>query len=170
MTLRDAWEARAEDWVRWARSPALDNDFWDFHLPEFQRFVPAPGRLTVDVGCGEGRLGRVLAASGHRVVGFHASLTARLVDGYAAERRYSFTVENGGLQMTYEGTHRPLAAYFDALQAAGFVVESLREPVAVRGDGAPYVNFVHLRRSRGGSRPGTIRNSSQPSIGCWPAC
>jgi hypothetical protein len=38
-----------------------------------------------------------------------------------------------------------LAAYFEALEAAGFVVESLREPVAVRGDGAPYVNFVHLR-------------------------
>lgn len=36
-----------------------------------------------------------------------------MVDGYAAERRYSFTVENAGLRMTYEGTHRPLAAYFD---------------------------------------------------------
>jgi SAM-dependent methyltransferase len=216
MTLRDAWEARAADWVRWARSPALDNDFWDFHLPEFLRFVPAPGRLTADVGCGEGRLGRVLAASGHHVVGFdasptsaraaashaqahpvaiadavrlplpdaaadlaiafmslhdfddlpaavaevarvlvpggrfcvallHPALTARLVDGYATERRYTFTVENGGLQMTYEGTHRPLAAYFAALETAGFVVESLREPVAVRDDGVPRVNFLHLR-------------------------
>jgi hypothetical protein len=51
------------DWVRWARSPELDDDFWSFQLPEFLRFVPAPGRLTVDVGCGEGRLGRVLAKS-----------------------------------------------------------------------------------------------------------
>jgi hypothetical protein len=47
--------------------------------------------------------------------------------------------------MTYEGTHRPLATYFEALEAAGFVVESLREPVAVRSDGAPYVNFIHIR-------------------------
>ena len=61
MSLRDAWETRAPDWVRWARSPELDNDFWGFHLPEFLAFVPGPGRLTVDVGCGEGRLGRVLA-------------------------------------------------------------------------------------------------------------
>jgi hypothetical protein len=38
----------------------LDDDFWQFHLPEFLRLVPAPGRPTVDVGCGEGRLGRVL--------------------------------------------------------------------------------------------------------------
>jgi SAM-dependent methyltransferase len=76
MKLRDAWEARAPDWVRWARSPELDNDFWHFHLPEFLRFLPAPGRLTVDVGCGEGRLGRVLASSRHRVVGFDASMTS----------------------------------------------------------------------------------------------
>jgi SAM-dependent methyltransferase len=216
MSLRDAWETRAPDWVRWARSPELDDDFWRFHLPEFLRFVPAPGGMTVDVGCGEGRLGRVLANSGHRVVGFDASRTsvraaathpeghpvavadavrlplpddaadlaiafmslhdfdnlrtavaevgrilapdgrfcialthpvvsARMVDGYAAERRYSFTVERGGLQMTYEGTHRPLAAYFGALEAAGFVVEALREPVALRDDGSPDVNFLHLR-------------------------
>jgi ubiquinone/menaquinone biosynthesis C-methylase UbiE len=76
MSLRDAWETRASDWVRWARSPELDDDFWRFHLPEFVRFVPAPGRLTVDVGCGEGRLGRVLTSSGHRVVGFDTSLTS----------------------------------------------------------------------------------------------
>ena len=219
LSLRDAWETRAADWVRWARSPELDNDFWDFHLPEFLPFVPAPGRLTVDVGCGEGRLGRVLAGSGHRVVGFdasptsvraaathperhpvavadavalplgddaadlaiafmslhdfddlraavaevarvlspegrfcvallHPALSARMVDGYAAERHYRFTVENAGLQMTYEGTHRPLGAYFDALERAGFVVEALREPVAMRDDGSPYVNFVHVRGRR----------------------
>ena len=33
MSLRDAWETRASDWARWARSPELDNDFWDFHCP-----------------------------------------------------------------------------------------------------------------------------------------
>jgi hypothetical protein len=47
--------------------------------------------------------------------------------------------------MTYEGTHRPLGAYFGALEAAGFVVEALREPVALREDGSPYVNFLHVR-------------------------
>jgi hypothetical protein len=76
MNLRNAWETRASEWVRWARSPELDDDFWRFHLPEFLRFVPPPGRLTVDVGCGEGRLGRVLTKEGHRVVGFDASLTS----------------------------------------------------------------------------------------------
>jgi SAM-dependent methyltransferase len=76
MSPRAAWEKRAPDWVRWARSRELDDDFWHFHLPEFLRFVPLPGRLTVDVGCGEGRLGRVLTKAGHRVVGFDASVTS----------------------------------------------------------------------------------------------
>ena len=69
MDLRSAWQARADAWVRWARSPELDDDFWLFHLRRFLDLLPAPGRLTVDVGCGEGRLTRALAAAGYRVVG-----------------------------------------------------------------------------------------------------
>ena len=42
-----------------------------------------------------------------------------MVDGYATERRYNFTVENAGLQMTYEGTHRPLAACFEGVFSPG---------------------------------------------------
>ena len=69
MDLRSAWRARADAWVRRARSPALDGDFWLFHLRSFVDLRSAPGRLTVDVGCGEGRLTRALTAAGHRVVG-----------------------------------------------------------------------------------------------------
>jgi SAM-dependent methyltransferase len=73
MDLRTAWQERADTWVRWARSPDLDNDFWQFHLPHFLNLLPPPGRLTVDVACGEGRLGRILAAAGHRIIGFDAA-------------------------------------------------------------------------------------------------
>jgi 2-polyprenyl-3-methyl-5-hydroxy-6-metoxy-1,4-benzoquinol methylase len=51
----------------------LDDDFWQFHLPHFVNLLPPPGRLTVDVGCGEGRLGRILAAAGHQVIGCDAT-------------------------------------------------------------------------------------------------
>lgn len=73
MNLRTAWQERADSWVRWARSPDLDDDFWQFHLPRFLSLLPPPGQLTVDVGCGEGRLGRRLAAAGHRVIGCDAA-------------------------------------------------------------------------------------------------
>ena len=59
MELRTVWQECADTWIHRARSPDLDDDFWQFHLPHFLSLLPPPGRLTVDVGCGEGRLGRI---------------------------------------------------------------------------------------------------------------
>ena len=73
MDLRETWRAHADTWIRWSRSPELDDDFWRLHLAQFLDLLPPPGRLTLDVGCGEGRLGRALTAAGHRVVGFDAA-------------------------------------------------------------------------------------------------
>jgi SAM-dependent methyltransferase len=67
MGLSDFWEGQAERWVRWARAPGHDS-YWRFHRDRFLELVPPPGRLTVDVGCGEGRLARDLKALGHTVV------------------------------------------------------------------------------------------------------
>lgn len=41
---------------------------------------------------------------------------------------YADTVERDGLAMTFHSRHRPLEAYFSALEEAGFLVEALREP------------------------------------------
>jgi SAM-dependent methyltransferase len=74
-TMRDAWETHARDWAAWARTPDHDHFFWHYNLPRFLEIVPAPGELTLDVGCGEGRVARVLTDLGHQVVGFDASPT-----------------------------------------------------------------------------------------------
>lgn len=78
MSLRDAWDEQAEAWAAWARAPGHDS-YWRFHREAFLPFVPPPGRLTLDVGCGEGRVGRDLLALGHSVVAVDGSPTlARL--------------------------------------------------------------------------------------------
>ena len=76
--LARAWEENALDWARWARTPGHDS-YWRFHRSRFLELVPPPGRLTLDLGCGEGRLSRDLRALGHRVAAIDASPTlARL--------------------------------------------------------------------------------------------
>jgi SAM-dependent methyltransferase len=70
--LRNAWDRHAGEWISWARAPGHDS-YWRFHREAFLRLVPPPGRLTLDIGCGEGRLTRDLSRLGHRVVGIDAS-------------------------------------------------------------------------------------------------
>lgn len=75
MNVDPIWDDQAETWARFARSPEHDHFFWTFNGPRFLALLPEPGRLTLDVACGEGRLGRLLAERGHRVVAVDASPT-----------------------------------------------------------------------------------------------
>jgi ubiquinone/menaquinone biosynthesis C-methylase UbiE len=70
--LSEAWNQEAEKWVLWARKPGHDS-YWQFHRDQFFELVPPPGKLTIDVGCGEGRVSRDLKGLGHSVKSFDAS-------------------------------------------------------------------------------------------------
>jgi SAM-dependent methyltransferase len=71
MTGADHWEGQAERWTAWAREPGFDS-YWTESGPPLFELLPAAGRRTLDLGCGEGRVARDLAACGHRVVGVDA--------------------------------------------------------------------------------------------------
>jgi SAM-dependent methyltransferase len=66
LPLGEGWDRHAQEWIAWART-GLDT-YEAFHRDAFLPLVPRPGRLTVDVGCGEGRVSRDLRALGHRVL------------------------------------------------------------------------------------------------------
>jgi SAM-dependent methyltransferase len=74
MTLGEAWERHAQDWIRWARTPKRDG-FWTGIWPELQTLLPPAGGLVLEVGCGEGRVGRELLARGDVVVAVERSPT-----------------------------------------------------------------------------------------------
>ncbi len=232
------WEDQAETWARFARSPDHDHFFWTFNGPRFLELLPEPGRLTLDVACGEGRLGRLLAERGHRVAAVDASPTmagmardaggqavvvadagalplsdgsvdlaiafmslqdiadlegavaeiARVLEpggrfciaiahpirsagsfaGKASDSEFTirsylermpwpWKSEHTGMRVELPGIHRPLEAYTRALEAGGFVIESLREPRPTAEDVAAYSEsarwqripcFLHIRAVR----------------------
>ena len=225
MTLSDAWETHAQDWITWVRTPGHDS-YDRYHRDQFLPLVPSPGRRTLDVGCGEGRLTRHLASLGHRVVGVDVSRTliaaarasapdmelhvadaallgfddasfdqvvsfmclhdvddlagavreiARVLEpggvaciavvhpinsagrfekhgrfvirgSYLDSFRYTDKVTRDALTMTFVSQHRPISSYFDALTAAGLVVDTLREPATNGHDSWSRLPlFLHLR-------------------------
>jgi SAM-dependent methyltransferase len=70
--MREAWDRQAATWTMWTRTPGHDS-YRQFHGARFFELVPAPGRLTVDLGSGEGRVARDLRAMGHHVVELEGS-------------------------------------------------------------------------------------------------
>ncbi len=225
MTLGEAWETHAQNWITWVRRPGHDS-YDRYHRDQFLPLVGAPGRRTLDLGCGEGRLTRHLASLGHRMAGIDVSPTlvaaarevtpelelhvgnaaalpfadasfdrvvsflclhdvddlegavceiARVLEpggvlcaavvhplnsagrfekhgrfvirgSYLDSFRTADTVQRDDLTMTFESQHRPLSSYFDALETAGLVVTTLREPKTAGHDSWSRVPmFLHLR-------------------------
>lgn len=106
-TLREAWDENAADWVRWARSPELDHAFWHLNLPTLINLLPVPRGLTLDVGCGEGRVARALKERGYRMVGVESS---RALVAAAQEADPSFDVHlTDAAQMPFPDDHFDLA-------------------------------------------------------------
>lgn len=208
---RADWETQARNWIAWARAPEHDS-YHDYGPIFFEQIVPPPGRRTLDLGCGEGRVTRELRARGHDVVGVDASATlvtaaSHTEDGkflvadaaglpfdedsfdlvvaynvlmdlddlpgsltevarvlrpsghfvvcvlhpmaeagsfasrapdepfvvtgsYFEQRHYTATFERDGLSMTFSSATYTLEAYARALESAGFLIESVREPQA----------------------------------------
>jgi SAM-dependent methyltransferase len=70
--LAAAWREHAGEFIAWARTPGHDS-YFRFHRDLFFELLPRPGRRTLDLGCGEGRVARDLTAAGHTVVGVDAA-------------------------------------------------------------------------------------------------
>jgi SAM-dependent methyltransferase len=116
------WEAEAGNWIRWARAPGHDS-YWYYRDGFFDQLVPPPGVLTLEIGCGEGRVTRDLRDRGHRVVGIDTSPTLL---------RHARDADPGGRYLTGDGMGLPFAdATFDLAVAYNSLMDMDDMPAAV---------------------------------------
>ena len=219
MSASEAWEQAAGAWADLVRGDGDAAYAWNG--PAFLDLLPSARGLTVDIGCGEGRLDRELAARGYRVVALDSSPTlvrlareahpdgdyrvadaaslplgdasaelavafmslhdvedmpgavsevARVLerggrfcfaivhpvataghfdddDRFVIERPYlaSFSQSFPLREASVPSFHRPLEAYSRALEAAGFLLESVRELPTRRRARGRIPMFLHVR-------------------------
>lgn len=148
MSRDDVWERQAEEWAQFARSPEHDHFFWDFNGPRFLEMVPAPGRLTLDVACGEGRLGRLLHERGHTVIGLDGS---RPLAGMAGAAGRQTVVVADAAHIPLADRSVDLAVAFMSLQDIGDMRGAVAEVGRVLTPAGKFcIAIAHPLRSAGG--------------------
>jgi SAM-dependent methyltransferase len=111
MSLKEFWNQQAEQWGRFARTPGHDPYHGEFNFPAFLELVPPAGRRTLDLGCGEGRVGAQLARRGHHVVGVDSSpVMVRL----ASDRHEAFVADATALPFE-DGSFDLVLAYMSVM-------------------------------------------------------
>ncbi|MQB00361.1 MAG: methyltransferase domain-containing protein [Actinobacteria bacterium] len=151
MNLRRAWDKHADEWIRWARTEGHDHAFWRLNLPHFLDLLPKPRRLTLDIGCGEGRMGRILAQHGHLVFGLDGSPALALAAMTHEDRVEVIAGDAARLPLRDEVCD--LAIAMVSLQDVDDLGSAMREAWRVLEPGGRFCfSVVHPVNSAGGFR------------------
>jgi SAM-dependent methyltransferase len=146
VTDKTHWTNVAQQWITWARSPAHDA-FWAYREALVDYIGPGRGN-AIEIGCGEGRVSRLLKQLGYRVTAtdpvaemIEAAREANSADDYAVCGADSLPAEAGK---------------FDVVMAYNVLMDIDDMPAALREirrvmkpDGTLFVSLVHPFRDRG---------------------
>jgi SAM-dependent methyltransferase len=147
VSVRDAWEQEAGNWLAWARAPGHDS-YWRFHRDRFLALLPPPPLRLLDVGCGEGRLPRDLKAAGYEVLGIDGSAT---LIGHAreADPAGDYRVADAA-QLPFDDGSFPLVTAFMSLHDIDEAAAALAEIARVlQPGGVLCLAMVHPINSAG---------------------
>lgn len=146
MNLDADWEREAASWIAWARTPGHDS-YW-YYGSAFRDLLPPPGRRTLDLGCGEGRVARDLAALGHRVTGIDAS-PSLIAAAREADASRDYVVGDASSLPFADGTFDVVVAY-NSLMDFDDMPGAVREVARVLGRGGRFcLAVVHPLNSAG---------------------
>jgi len=157
--LSEAWEENASAWIAWAREPGHDS-YWQFHRDLFLELVPPPRGRTLDIGCGEGRVARDLAALGHEVAGVDSSPTMLAAAREAAPELELHLADAADLPFA-DGS-AGLAVAFMSFQDVDDLDGAIREVARVLAPGGHLcLAIVHPLSSAGSFR---VRTATSPFV------
>lgn len=148
MSLGEEWERHAATWIRFTPHDVF---FERFNWPAFGELLPPAGRATLDVGCGEGRVGTILRERGHRMTGVDVapSMVAR-----ARERGgYEEVLVADAASLPFDDGAFDLTVAFMTLQDMDDPGSALREVARVLTPGGALVAAVVHPFNTGRDRP-----------------
>jgi SAM-dependent methyltransferase len=148
--LREAWNAHAREWIEWVRAPGWPDSYWRFHRDEFLTLVPKTSNLTVDIGCGEGRVGRDLVEHGHKqVFGIDCSLI--MCHAAADHPKAAPAVVADAVRLPLADASVDCAVAFLSLQDIDDMPGAVKEAARILKDGKKLIlSIVHPMYSGGG--------------------
>jgi SAM-dependent methyltransferase len=150
--LRDHWNEHAQEWIDWVRTPDQHDTYWRFHRARFLSLVPKPGELTLDIGCGEGRVARDLKLLDHRVLGVDWSST--MCRAAATHPAPSAVVTADAARLPLADESVDCAVAFMSLQDIDDMRGALKEIARVLADGRKLaLAIIHPTYSASGRNP-----------------
>lgn len=134
------WAGAAAQWIAWARAPNHDA-FWAYRDALADYLGTATGR-ALDVGCGEGRVSRLLKACGYTVAAVDP--VAELVTAAEqAQSAHDYAIAPAR-ELPFENESFDLVVAYNVLMDVVDVPEALREIKRVlRRDGTLFISIVH---------------------------
>jgi ubiquinone/menaquinone biosynthesis C-methylase UbiE len=120
--------------VRWSRTPGHDH-YWAYRDAFFD-LLPRPAERAIEIGCGEGRVARDLAARGHRIVGVDSS-SALVRHARETDLESSYVVADGAAVPCASASF-DLAVAYNSLQVVSNMSGTVREAARLLRSGGHF--------------------------------
>ena len=141
------WEQRAAKWRAWARTPGHDS-FWAYSESFFGDIVPKSPGTVLEVGCGEGRVTRLLAQRSDTIVAIDTS-PSLVADAVGADDASHYLLADATMLPFRNGSFHTVVAYnslMDLNDMPQGIVEASR---VLKAGGCLCVSIVHPIRDAG---------------------